>query len=304
MNVMTNRVPAFDRRKLAMDAVKASIKARRVAGIDHAVPVNVYDACESHGVVVRFNDISMEGMYDRSPKPRIHISALRPLVRRNLTCAHELGHHVFGHGSTIDELNDRAHIADYDDPNEFVANQFAYYFTMPTLGIRGAIASRKLNLSNVSAEALFAVSSNFGVGYTTLLTHLRYGLKILPERQFRTLRRVSPKSIRFDILGFQTATPALLVDDQWSSPTIDLETGDYVALPCELREIPDQLRPIGSISRGYVYEACRVGIGRVHIREGLSGCFVRVARRSTFEGQGVGYIGLARYRHLEDDDDE
>tara|TARA_R110002110_G_scaffold415733_1_gene654567 strand:+ start:842 stop:1756 length:915 start_codon:yes stop_codon:yes gene_type:complete len=304
MNVMTLNAPTFDRKKLAMDAMKVSIKARKVAGGDHISPINVYDACEAHGVIVRFNDISMEGMYDRHPKPRIHISALRPLARRNLTCAHELGHHVFGHGSTIDELNDRVHVADHNDPTEFIANQFAYFFTMPTLGIRNALASRNLNLSQVSAKQLFAVSSNFGVGYTTLLTHLRYSLNLLPDHQFQALRRVAPKALRSEILQFETNTPVVLVDEQWSSPTIDLETGDYLVLPSELPVVPEQLHPVGRVPDGFAYESCRVGIGRADITGLGLRCFVRVARRSTVNGQAVGYIGLARYRHMEDDDDE
>jgi len=303
MNVMLSKAPAFDRKGLAMDAMKASIKARKVAGADHISPINVHDACEAHGVVVRFNDISMEGMYDRHPKPRIHISALRPLTRRNLTCAHELGHHVFGHGSTIDELNDRVHVADHNDPIEFIANQFAYFFIMPTLGIRNALASRKLNLGQASAKQLFAISSNFGVGYRTLLTHLRYSLNLLPDGNFQTLRRVTPKALRSEILNFETDTPVTLVDGQWSSPTIDLETEDCVVLPSELSSVPEQLDLVGRVPDGYAYKACRVGIGRADISALGTGCFVRVARRSTVGDREAGYIGLARYRYLEDDDD-
>jgi len=42
----------------------------------------------------------MEGMYYRGDPARIVIGARRPLSRRNFTCGHELGHHIFGHGST------------------------------------------------------------------------------------------------------------------------------------------------------------------------------------------------------------
>ena len=94
------------RKRLVMQGMQASITARTQAGIDLKSPTCIYSLCETHGVNVRFNDINMEGMYDRQPKPRIHISALRPLARRAFTCAHELGHHVFGHGSTLDELRD------------------------------------------------------------------------------------------------------------------------------------------------------------------------------------------------------
>lgn len=304
MFMMKFRPQIFDRKRLAMDAIKASIKARKVAGANLVSPINAYDACEAHGIIVRFNDISMEGMYDRNPRPRIHISALRPLVRRNLTCAHELGHHVFGHGSTIDEINDRSEVADHNDPIEFIANQFAYFFMMPTLGIRNAIASRKLNLARATAKELYAVACNFGVGHTTLLTHLRYGLAMLPDAHFQRLRRVTPKALRNEILRSEVSEPLVIVDENWTSPTLDLESGDYAVLPSKLENVPAQLSYVEEVPDGSVYRAERVGIGRVEVSALGSGIFVRVARKRIVNDGAVGYVGLARYRHLEDDDDE
>ena len=85
-------------------------------------------------------------MYDREPKPRIHVSALRPLARRTFTCAHELGHHVFGHGSTIDELRDDQSKSAERPPNEILADAFAAFVLMPTLGLREAFTKRGLVL--------------------------------------------------------------------------------------------------------------------------------------------------------------
>ena len=68
------------------------------------------------GIVVRFNNINMEGMYQRGLPPRIHLSARRPLPRRAYNCAHELGHHVFAHGSSIDELREDAKAQSWEDP--------------------------------------------------------------------------------------------------------------------------------------------------------------------------------------------
>ncbi len=304
MFALKDRQMTFDRKKLALQATRASMKARRIAGNDYVAPVNVYDACEAHGVVVRFNDISMEGMYDRHPRPRIHISALRPLVRRNLTCAHELGHHVFGHGSTIDEMNNRSEVADHNNPIEYAANQFAYFFTMPTLGVRNALTTRGLNLSTAGAKDLFRVSSHFGVGYTTLLMHLRYGLGILSEPRFRELKKISPKEIRHDVLQSDAEDPMVLVDTAWTAPTVDLETGDFLVLPSKTSGVPKQLEPVGEVPDGFVYRAKSVGVGRVEPTALGTGLFVRVAKKSVVDDKLVGYIGLAKYRHLEDDDDE
>src|ERR1700692_2836599 len=109
-----------DRHALAHQAMLASITARQTAKFDLHSPICIYQLCEAHEVTVRFNDIgSMEGMYDRGPKPRILLSALRPLARRAYTCGHELGHHIFCHGSTIDELRNEDTIVSADNPKEF-----------------------------------------------------------------------------------------------------------------------------------------------------------------------------------------
>ena len=105
--------------------MKAAIKARGKAGSDQIGPVCVFDLAEKLGVTVRFTDINMEGMYDRLPKPRIHLSSLRPPPRRVFTCAHELGHHEFGHGSTIDEMKEESESAWRESPNELLVNSFS-----------------------------------------------------------------------------------------------------------------------------------------------------------------------------------
>ena len=190
MNVMISNSRSFDRKKLTREAIRESINARKLAGYDLVAPVNIYDLCETHGVTVRFTPINMEGMYDRSPKPRVHISALRPLVRRNVTCAHELGHHVFGHGSTIDEISEQAEIPDRNNPIEFVANQFAYNLMMPILGVRRAFFVRGIDPANASAPEIFRVSSHFSVGYRTLLSHLRFGLRVIRQSRYEELLNV------------------------------------------------------------------------------------------------------------------
>ena len=72
----------IDKRALTQLAMRASIKTRTRAGADLVSPICIFDLCERLGVKVRFVDINMEGMYDRAPEPRIHLSSLRPLPRR------------------------------------------------------------------------------------------------------------------------------------------------------------------------------------------------------------------------------
>ena len=106
----------FDRCALANRALHAAVATRATAELNQHDPICIYALAETLDVTVRFNNINMEGMYQRGARPRIHLSALRPLARRAYNCAHELGHHVFGHGLSIDELRKDAREHSWDDP--------------------------------------------------------------------------------------------------------------------------------------------------------------------------------------------
>ena len=102
------------RRTLSTQGMHESIRARSKNEAGLTGPLCIYKLCETHGVTVRFVDVNMEGMYQRSAAPRIFISSLRPVARRAFNCAHELGHHLFGHGSTVDQLYEELSKEDRD----------------------------------------------------------------------------------------------------------------------------------------------------------------------------------------------
>ena len=114
----------------------------------------------------------MEGMYKKGPPAKIFVSALRPLPRRMFNCAHEFAHHLFEHGSTIDELAERTSLKSWQDPDEFLADSFASHFLMPTIGLRGAFNRRGWQPQSASPAQLYAISCDFGVGYPVSYTHL------------------------------------------------------------------------------------------------------------------------------------
>lgn len=277
---------------LVMKGMQASIAARTKIGADLQSPICVYGMCEAHNVTVRFNDINMEGMYDREPKPRIHVSVLRPLARRAFTCAHELGHHVFGHGSTIDELrDDQAKNADRP-PNEVLADAFAAFVLMPTLGLREAFNKRGLDPNGASAADMYAIACNFGVGQATLVNHLAYGIGMVNPVQRAQLGRITPKMIRTELLGEVVAEPLIVADQHWNSPTLDMEQGALVLLPSGVVVDTTMLMPERDLATGRLFRATKPGITRVVIPGTSWATYVRIARRQ--------YVGLARFRHLEE----
>ena len=157
------------RTQLARQALEKSLEVREEYGYDFRSPLCVYDLSDCAGVKVQFvNDVSMEGVYAALAKPTILLSSLRPLARRAFTCAHELGHHVFGHGSTIDELRDGFQ-SGMSSSNEFLADTFAGFILMPAQGVKRAFSTRGLAATTATPEDIYTVASSFGVGYETII---------------------------------------------------------------------------------------------------------------------------------------
>jgi len=294
MNVMRTPKPSFNRRVLATQAMQAATATRAKAKLDQASPICVYGLCETLGVTVRFNNINMEGMYQRGAQPRIHLSARRPLPRRAYNCAHELGHHVFGHGSSIDELREDAKVQPWEDPKEFLADTFAGFTLMPIIGLRHAFAVRGWTPETATPAQMFTIACEFGVGYATLLTHLSVGVNKLSRGRATALQRITPKALRVEILGVLAPEPLIVVDHHRTWPALDAEVKTLLLLPPGTEVTGAALAFERDLAHGRLFRAMSPGI--VQASASSWAAFVRIASEA--------YVGLAQYRHLEDDPDE
>ena len=230
-NLMHTIKPTFNRRALANQAMRTAIATRAKAKLDQHGPICIYELSETLGVTVRFNNINMEGMYQRGAPPRIHLSARRPLPRRAYNCAHELGHHVLGHGSSIDELRKDAKQYCWEDPKEFLADTFAGFILMPIMGLHRAFATRGWTPETATKAQIFTIACEFGVGYRTVLTHLSAGVNMISRARAVALQRAAPKALRTDILGALTPEPLIVADRHRAGPTIDVEVMMLLLLP-------------------------------------------------------------------------
>jgi hypothetical protein len=248
-----------------------------------------FDVAEGLEVPVRLVALaSLEGMYSPSPRPTIFVSVERPPGRRRYTCGHELGHHVFGHGTRLDELADEA--ADAWRPEEFVAQRFAAALVMPKLAVDSAFARRHWSIPGATPDRLFVVAQELGVGFTTLIGHLEWTLKCLPRAAADAHRNVRVRSVRERLAGFTVPHDVVVVDQHWGRRTIDVDVGDIVLLP-EGAEVDGACASVVATPRHHVL-ASAPGVGRVILDAGRSELLLRVSPR--------GFTGLARYRHLEE----
>jgi Zn-dependent peptidase ImmA (M78 family) len=293
-----------NRRALADRAMQVSIAARLKAKKDLVSPVCVYAVAEAHGVRVTFNDIDMEGMYQRGSPPRIHLSARRPLVRRTYNCGHELGHHILGHGSSIDELRENQTVRPWDIPEEYSADTFAAYLLMPTLGLRHAFVARGLDPERATPTEVYRVACHFGVGYTTLVTHLLYGAGMISRARAEILRKHTPKSLRAQILGSLTPKPLIVADEAWAAPTIDVEVGHLLLLPPGTQSHGNGLTTVADLPGGRLFEAKQPGLVQLNHPGTEWAAFARIARMTTDGNRLVGYVGRAEFRHLEEEIDD
>ena len=287
----------MDRRALLRQAMQAASEMRDALDLDPFGPIDPYFAAEKLGVKVVFLGNSMEGFYFKGPPARILLSSLRPVPRRAFTCAHELGHHWFGHGSTIEQLQEDERL-DSDKPEEVLANGFAGFFLMPTPGLRGAFAKRGWTIAAVTPLQLFIVACEFGVGYRTVLNHLSYALNEIGAHRRRELERWTPQRIRRQILEDEYDS-AIAVDGHNEAPTFDVETGAAVLLPLGATTDSLALEHVRSLDNFELFNAVRRG--RATISDVGNPCEVRVMPKLI---ENRPYEGPAANRFLEDPDED
>ena len=281
-------------KSLARSALRGALEVRKRAQIPLSSPLCIYDvAAEKLNVEVRFlGGESFGGMYAKETQT-IMVPSERPAGRRAFTCAHELGHWYFKHGSKIEVLeeNDKGGI---DDPDEILVNQFAGHLLMPKWAVEKSFKDRKLNPATATDQDFYAVASQFGVGYQTIIMHLRYALEMLPGFRLEKLLQSSPKLIKERLLNKSFSGHLVLVDTAWKQDfPIDLEVGDAVLLTFSAQSDSAGLTP-ELITKGTLLVAAKPGISKVTAIGNPWAAFVRISKK--------GFTGRSIYRHLEDPD--
>lgn len=292
------RLSRLSKQSLARAAFSAAYKFRSNQEKPQHEAINVIDVSIKLGISVRYVDLpSLEGMFVRQPAS-IYVSALRPTPRQNFTCAHELGHYCFNHGSQVEELVQSASTNKNADPNEYIANVFAASLLMPSAAIAWICKVRggDLRADYFTSQNVYSIATRLGVGYSTLTNQLYYGLNLIQTAQYRLLGEQNLKSIRKSIVGDHIPGHLIDVHFDWIDTPIDLRVGDYLYFRFLITADKENLEKVRDVGEGALFLAKRPGI--VTVRSAQTGWAnqVRVSRPS--------YTGLAEYRHLDDPDYE
>ncbi len=279
-------------REVIRSAARAALSARKKFGYSLGEPCCIYDAIERADVELRFVDIpSLEGMYASSDVPSILISIHRPPGRRRLTAAHELGHHWFGDGTRVDQLGVETNSIVGKSDEETKAEVFGSFFLMPKSLVMAAIERRGWSISTLTAEQAFVVAGWLGVGYSSLVTHLRFSLKLLSFAQYSALMAVGVKQTRRNVLGTAVLHDGILVDEYWTGRPVDASVGDILRVPAGTRVEGNVGELSDAVGIHYV-TLTAPGLGRLD--NGKWAAYVRVSERD--------FVGRAIFRHLPRED--
>ena len=249
-------------------AILKADEIRTQLGLDMFEPINIFDSCNKLGLTVRFVDVNMEGLYVKQKNglyPTVILSSQRPLPRRCFTCAHELGHHVFGHGLMIDVLSDWQNVSPIKDSNELLVDSFASALLMPYAGIQAEFGKRKWSIRDASPIEFYTICSVFGVGYQTLITNCRAN-RLINKEKAELLLKYKPGMILSSILTKAGLEKSYfkIIDDFYKTPVIDLEVTNYAIFSSDILVEGDHLQKVDApLSEKSVYIAVKSGLVRV-----------------------------------------
>lgn len=273
-----------------------ALRTRRDGGATSTEPVCVPDFAGTLGVEVRYMPLTgLDGAYVKDPGPLLLLSSLRPSGRRNFTAAHELAHYIFDDGTTLEVVLQSHASASHRtsrDSRERLAQLFAGFLLMPPASVRKALDVRSLSPNSASPEDLFFVSSWFGVGYETLISHLAYSLRLLSRGRAKQLLRVSAKEVKARIAAEKISGDFTAVDNFWDYRAIDLDVMGTALLPAGTKLEGDSTEILRDDQRGVLIMGIAKGIDRAFDPSTEWAAFVRVAPQ--------GYEGRAEYRHLKE----
>jgi len=277
----------MDKIRGAQVTAKALKTRKEILGIAPHLPICPYALCEAMGFDLRFVNIpSFEGMYVAN-RNLILISAERPEGRKRFTCAHEVGHHVLGHGTVIDEILECGE----DGQEEEEADFFASMLLMPSSAISRCLMRYNVPANDLTPKDCYILSKYFGVSYQSFITHIFSNIRLINYRHYQTLKKGKLPEIRFELSGLDTKQQIFSIGEWWDEKALELEVGDYIVSDQVLSvDGPDILETEEMLKN--TYRATAPGITRVYNDSWSS--FVKISRHK--------FQGFYQYKYEEEEE--
>ena len=199
------------------------------------MPICPYVLSEAMGFDLRFVNIpSFEGMYVAN-NSLILISSERPEGRKRFTCAHEIGHHVLGHGTVIDEIIKSGSDKALELEADLFAGLLLHY--APKVAVKGAIGRYGIKDKELTPLDVYVLSKYFGVSYAAFIHHIHHTLKLTTQNHYQQLLRANTKlsEVRKALTGFNTGCQVIKVGAWWQERAIDIEVGDMIVSELDLQ---------------------------------------------------------------------
>ena len=250
-------------------AAIAAAQAHGDLGVDTTeVPVEVSAAVHRAGIPLMYRPLpTLFGVYlsgaSTGPGVLVNNALTRP-VRRH-TAAHELGHHRFGHASTVeagaDATNPSAALGtmrrgDWSD-EEKTAESFASWFLIPRRGVLAVLDDMGLAAPR-TADQVYQLSLRLGVTFAAVVRHLAV-LKLISQAQARSWAAVAPAKLKRRLAG--TWVPSTRAIDVWDltvaaryTPLSAASPGDIVTVTADPGDECGVLGPadlLGPVDHGW-----------------------------------------------------
>ncbi len=215
---------------------------------DLSGPVDVFRIVQELGIWLNSRPLgNLFGFYLRQDDALgICLNAAHPETLQRYTCAHELGHHLLGHASNLDDAADIDGAGGATSAQELAAQVFAGNFLMP-LGLVNRVL-RRLDLydHSLTASDVYQVSRELDVSYTAAVWRLR------------ALDRLDgPTAAAYAKAGAAAAKRVLRGGPPPGSPRADLwvieKAGDDLVGQCRVGD-EILLRLVENRSTGYVWQ--------------------------------------------------
>lgn len=225
-------------------------------GVDKSRPIDIFKIIQEEGVWLMFQRLdTLYGAYLREGETAgILIHSRHPLSLQRFTAAHEFGHHVLKHGTSLDDAVYIERAMTSSSAEEIAADAFAARFLMPLQLINTVLVSMGLprepgELTDIQA---YRLALDMGVSYSAAVNQLVALKKIRPDVG-DLLRKQSPKTIKAKLgRGYSPENSwadVWVLDRANSGKSLNVRVQDelHVSLP----EIP---------STGYVWMLAGTGV--------------------------------------------